>query len=499
MPFTPLHARLAAVLLALAGPSAAFWKIPCTSPLLHERADPVVNPGQVSSHAHTIMGGNGFGFNMDYAQARASSCSTCRAPADRSNYWVPSLYFREQNGSFTSVQQVGGALIYYLQRMDPGKDESSLHAFPEGFRMVAGDPLAREDLHTVQSQAVNFTCLGVNREETCGLPNYNCPGGLRTQIFFPSCWNGVDVDSPDHKSHVVYPSTANGGTCPPGFDTRLISIFYEILWAVDAFKDKWYGNGQPFVFSHGDPTGFGYHGDFVNGWDVATLQTAINTCTDGNHGGGNNGDINLCQPLLPLISDEAAQGCVQPPSVPEQIFGTLPALPGCNPVQPGPGRATPQSGCGAPTTIGKPEAFYSDLTASKGWEYLGCGSDIAFTARTLPDAATAGPDMTVEKCVDFCVGKGYSYAGLEFADECYCGNSLAANRAPQPGLPGNCMMKCAGNSAEYCGGPQRISLYKKCDGGGCKNVDSTVLAATSSKSRKLHRRRRPALLDAAAA
>ncbi|KAI9822856.1 MAG: hypothetical protein M1826_000349 [Phylliscum demangeonii] len=482
MHFSQLSARLGAVLLALAGLSAAFWKIPCTSPLLHARADPVVTPGQVSHHVHTIMGGNGFSFNMDYAQARASSCSTCRAPADRSNYWVPSLYFREANGSFTSVQQVGGALIYYLQRMDPGKDESSLHAFPEGFRMVAGDMLLREDLNTVESQAISFNCLGSNQAETASLPNYNCPGGLRAQVFFPSCWNGVDVDSPDHKSHVVYPSVANGGTCPPGFDTRLISIFYEVMWAVDAFKDQWHGNEQPFVFSNGDPTGFGYHGDFLNGWDVPTLQNAINTCTDGNQGVGNNGDINHCPPLLPLISDEDAQGCVQPPSVAEQVLGNLPALSGCNPVQSGPGMATFASGCGAPTSIGKPEAFYSDLTASKGWEYVGCGSDIAFTARTLPDADTKSPDMTVEKCVDFCASKGFPYAGLEFADECYCGKTLAANRAPQPGLPGNCMMKCAGDSTEYCGGPQRISLYKKCDESSCQNVDSTVPLALPAAS-----------------
>ncbi|KAI9826765.1 MAG: hypothetical protein M1826_006560 [Phylliscum demangeonii] len=475
MQFGQLSACLGALVLALSGPSAAFWKIPCTSPLVVERADPIVNPGQVSPHVHTIMGGNGFGFSMDYQQ-------------------VPSLYFHEANGSFTSVQQVGGALIYYLQRMDPGKNETSLLAFPEGFRMVAGDPLLRENLNTVQSQAINFTCLGSNQADTAGLPNYNCPDGLRTQIFFPSCWNGVDVDSADHRSHIVYPSTANGGTCPPGFDHRTISIFYEILWAVDAFKDQWHGSQQPFVFSNGDPTGFGYHGDFVNGWDVPTLQQAINTCTDGDQGFGNNGDIDLCQPLLPLISDQDAQGCVQPASVAEPVFGTLPALPGCNPVQAGPSRATATSGCGAPTTIGKPEALFRDLTASKGWAYVGCGSDIALGARTLPDAATAGPDMTVEKCVDFCAGKGLSYAGVEFGDECYCGKTLAIDRAPHPGLPGNCLIMCAGNSSEYCGGPQRISLYQKCDGGRCQNVDSTKLIRPgTSPTKALQRHRRRAL------
>ena len=149
-------------------------------------------------------------------------------------------------------------------RMDPGKDESSLHPFPEGFRMLAGEPTLREYKGTVPQQAINFTCLGQPKAETLGLPNYNCPDGLRTQIFFPSCWNGVDVDSPDHKSHIVYPSTSNGGSCPPGFTTRTMSLFYEVTWAVDQFKDMWHGDSQPFVFSNGDPTGYGYHGDFVS-------------------------------------------------------------------------------------------------------------------------------------------------------------------------------------------------------------------------------------------
>jgi hypothetical protein len=31
-------------------------------------------------------------------------------------------------------------------------------------------------------------------------------------------------------------------------------------------------------------------------------------------------------------------------------------------------------------------------------------------------------------------------------------------------------MKCKGNIAEFCGGPNAISLYKKCSGSGCQNV-----------------------------
>jgi Domain of unknown function (DUF1996) len=102
-------------LLALtASPVTAFWRLPCKAPVLIERADPIINPGVASPHLHTIMGGSGFGFNMDYAQTQASQCSSCTVQKDLSNYWVPNLWYQHQNGSFTSVPQVGGVLVYYL-------------------------------------------------------------------------------------------------------------------------------------------------------------------------------------------------------------------------------------------------------------------------------------------------------------------------------------------------------------------------------------------------
>jgi hypothetical protein len=132
--------------------------------------------------------------------------------------------------------------------------------------MVAGNPFLRSfNDSSVEQQAISFACIGTNNPATNNLPNYNCPDGLRAQVFFPSCWNGKDLDTPDHKSHVAYPEFVDHGSCPPGFPKRFISIFYEVLWGTPDFADMWYGNKQPFVFSTGDPTGYGYHGDFVNG------------------------------------------------------------------------------------------------------------------------------------------------------------------------------------------------------------------------------------------
>ena len=82
------------------------------------------------------------------------------------------------------------------------------------------------------------------------------------QVFFPMCWNNKTLDSPDHRSHMAYPTRYNSGDCPPTHPVRVPGIFYEAIYSVAEFP---HGQGnQPFVLSNGDPTGYGFHGDFVS-------------------------------------------------------------------------------------------------------------------------------------------------------------------------------------------------------------------------------------------
>lgn len=262
----------------------------------------------------------------------------------------------------------------------------------------------------------SYNCLDYNgpaKPETQNFPNYNCPNGLRAQVFFPSCWNGKDLDSKDHKSHMSYPANSyNSGACPPDFPVHLVSIFFEIIWDTGKFADKWYGDSQPFIWSQGDPTGYGGHGDFLMGWDPDHLQDAIDQCTN------DSGRVEDC-PVFDLIPDKQAEGCRIPSGVDEPVSGILPALPGCNPVQPGPNAEPQPPTCGAPTEIsysGKKD--YVDLT-SKGWGYMGCGTDNYYN-RALTGASQSNDKMTNENCVAFCESKGFSIAGTEYGRECYC-------------------------------------------------------------------------------
>ncbi|GKT90464.1 WSC domain protein [Colletotrichum tofieldiae] len=243
------------------------------------------------------------------------------------------------------------------------------------------------------------------------------------------------------------------------------SLFYEVIFNVNDFKDKWYGENdtQPFVLSNGDPTGYGLHGDFVNGWDVNVLQAAITQCKDGG------GSIEKC-PVFQFFDDETRRGCQVPVKVDEQVQGQLDKLPGCNSIQRGPSNAQSESGCGATTEISQPQWGYKDVTSTLNYKYLGCARDPSGQGRTLPSAKTSGDSMTVDTCIKHCDGKGFAYAGLEYAKECWCGNSVADDRKPKKGLWGGCNMPCSGSQSEMCGGWAALSLYQKCNGT-CQNAE----------------------------
>ena len=191
--------------------------------------------------------------------------------------------------------------------------------------MLAGDPYLRNFSYPVpdppksewtgaqasqaalRQKAIGFNCLNYKTAAEDSLHRHflpdkayldeHCTDGIRIELMFPSCWNGKDSDSDDHKSHVAYPSLVMDGTCPEGFETRLVSLFYETIWDTYAFKDY---DGY-FALANGDPTGFGYHGDFMQAWDSGVLQEAIDTCTS------ESGVIDECKVFNLQTEDEQRQ------------------------------------------------------------------------------------------------------------------------------------------------------------------------------------------------
>lgn len=80
------------------------------------------------------------------------------------------------------------------------------------------------------------------------------------------------------------------------------------------------------------------------------------------------------------------------------------------------------------------------------------------SGRALTGAAyTSTTDMTIESCVNFCDGHGFNYAGLEWYQECYCGNVIINGGAETTGT--DCSFPCTGDHNEVCGAGNRLSMY----------------------------------------
>ncbi|KAI1186541.1 WSC domain-containing protein [Nemania serpens] len=279
---------LAAVLLAASSVSAQdvgdTFTVNC-SPLTIQRRDPVLSFGSdTSDHVHAVVGGTAFKADLTNQDAINSKATTCDKILDNSVYWTPTLYHINSDGRYELVPFKGNAIYYQNRACDyaPGRTVCPSYKTnfaappPAGLRMISGN----KDLRTfnqsdVTQRAVNHHCVGPTDQETNSLPLYHCDL-IRAQVTFPPCWDGKNLDSADHKSHMAFTAYGdyNGGVCPQSHPVAIIQLFFEFDYDTTKYTDR------NFVFAQGDKTGYGFHGDFVNGWkDQTRLANAHRTCT----------------------------------------------------------------------------------------------------------------------------------------------------------------------------------------------------------------------------
>ena len=306
---------------------------------------------------------------------------------------------------------------------------------------------------------VSFACLSSTgpMAETPNMNDTNCDDGLRAQIQFQSCWDGENLYLDDN-SHVAYMSEIDNGVCPPTHPVQLIHLFYEVYYGVTNIDTS---DGGQFVFANGDTTGFGFHGDFLNGWDNQTLVNGLAQCA-------NNDSITNPSACPAFQVDEYfGTNCPeQPPIINETVHGWLDSLPGCNPVTSGPADATPVSSCNNTATLNNVTADIAApmLNPEQGyqlgtWAYLGCANEPS-TGRALSSSKyDNSTGMTFESCMSYCDSLNLPLAGLEYSSQCFCGSTLASTIQSSSICDSTQKMICSGNSSEYCGGPNLLTVW----------------------------------------
>jgi hypothetical protein len=222
----------------------------------HRADDPIVRPGRPgTSHNHTFFSNTTTNAFSTLASLEKGT-SSCKVKADRSAYWMPTLY----NG--TKIIDPTETITYYKSDVI---DYTSVRPFPKGLRFVAGSPDATE----AQFAAHGYWSCVSGKDET-DIPA-SCPAGnkLIARLVAPSCWDGVHLDVPDHHSNMAYPVR---GRCPADHPVALPMLQFKIPYPVS-------GDMSKVRLSSGK--GFSFHYDFFNAWDDATQAALVKTCING--------------------------------------------------------------------------------------------------------------------------------------------------------------------------------------------------------------------------
>lgn len=167
----------------------------------HRNSDNVVSspgvPG-AAHHMHDYVGNlTTHAFSTD--QSLQGGGTTC-PNGDLSTYYWPVLRVAHRIVEPSQVR-----IAFY------GNGLTEVVAMPRMLRMSTGD--ARAMTNGGKHARARWSCSGAPDRVTTGYPL--CPDGqqvIRT-FTFPSCWDGLRTDSPNHRDHVVFP--APSGACPP--------------------------------------------------------------------------------------------------------------------------------------------------------------------------------------------------------------------------------------------------------------------------------------------
>ncbi len=211
--------------------------------------DPIVFPGQEgASHRHDFFGNPSTDASSTYTSLRATDGTTCQLEGDEAAYWVPALY---DSGELVVPTR---ATVYYR---NGGKDRSSIRAFPAGLKVVAKDRNVR----------TFYACQrppGGGENET-SVPT--CPSGysLVIRYRFPDCWDGRNLDSADHTSHMRF---ASQGSCPSTHPRPMPLLTLNVHYPSDG--------GDVVLGSPDMPVA--PHADFFNAWEQGRLQRLVFVC-----------------------------------------------------------------------------------------------------------------------------------------------------------------------------------------------------------------------------
>jgi Domain of unknown function (DUF1996) len=230
--------------------------------------DPLIFPGvQNATHLHVYFGNTAADYRSTAKSLLETGDSTCTGGTlNRSAYWVPAMI---DTRTGRPLMPLPLSIYYKVGYTGPGNLQ--IKPFPQGLRMIAGNAKATRP----QDRSIAyFYC----HRQSNGAPIVsgsipaNCPAGsaLQSTIEFPKCWDGVNLDSPDHKSHMAYPS---GARCPSTHPVPIPQITYNLFYRVANAGDT--AHWRLSSDADGSPAGASSHGDWYAAWSQEIVDTFV--------------------------------------------------------------------------------------------------------------------------------------------------------------------------------------------------------------------------------
>ena len=243
------------------GEPAGNFAINCS--FTHRLADdPIVKPGQAgASHLHDFFGNRSTNAATTLASLQAANTS-CSDGQDRSGYWVPSLTV---NGTLVNPTRVEA----YYQGFGT---EGQIKPFPTGLKLVAGDAMAT----SAQGEVTTWRCSTFDGSDFVSPPSCESSKLLTMVVRFPDCWDGVNLDSANHKSHLTnsFRTRATRGSCPTTHPVKVPRLRLAVQYPLSGPVNLTLASGG--VFSG--------HADFFNAWNAGRLADRV--CQQINHNVG---------------------------------------------------------------------------------------------------------------------------------------------------------------------------------------------------------------------
>jgi hypothetical protein len=228
--------------------------------------DPIVFPGQPgASHLHAFFGNTGVDANSTPDSIRNSGNSTCRGGiANRTGYWAPALL----DGAGRPIKP--STLEVYYKSGYNGIKANEIKPFPSGLRMLAGSAKS-----TAAQGIAYWGCHDHYIGHKGSITDCAAGDSVQMTVEFPQCWDGTNLDSADHKSHMSY---TQGGRCPATHPVAIPAISFNILYAAPSNGSTAGWRLASDMYDASLPGGFSAHADWFDGWDPAVVKAFVEHC-----------------------------------------------------------------------------------------------------------------------------------------------------------------------------------------------------------------------------